>query len=176
MASFSADLTATSAAKLRIVMDSTGISGSVANLNYFNIYIPGSTPVLPTSPYALLKEYSGSTFFSGFDFFTAADVRLFFAYSNALLLLCVCMPSVLTLYLQPTHGYVTYVDRTTATNAGLAKITPSGQAYMAVDNTSIAWGAGRRSVRIESTATYNGGLFVIDVEHMPYAPSTVLIV
>ena len=52
-------------------------------------------------------------------------------------------------------------------NNGLATVTPTGQARIAVDNTSIAWGAGRLSVRIESKATYNGGLFIMDAEHMP---------
>jgi hypothetical protein len=97
-------------------------------------------PSVPTSPYELQIEYKGDTFFDGFTFFNAPD---------------------------PTHGYVQYVTRDTATSSGLASITPTGQARMAVDNSSIASGAGRFSVRIQSKAAYNGGLFILDSEHMP---------
>ncbi|KAI9669442.1 MAG: hypothetical protein M1831_000479 [Alyxoria varia] len=63
----------------------------------------------------------------------------------------------------PTHGYVKYVDNGTASSSGLAK-TENGAAYMGVGDDVEG---GRQSVRLTSTQTYDNGLFVIDIEHMP---------
>lgn len=66
----------------------------------------------------------------------------------------------------PTAGYVNYVDQTTATNNGYIN-TDNGLVYMGVDDTNVATGSGRDSVRITSNAAYNYGLFALDVSHMP---------
>jgi hypothetical protein len=66
----------------------------------------------------------------------------------------------------PTHGYVNYVDLATAEAAGLWS-TNSNSVYMGVDYTSIGSGRGRSSVRIMSKNTYNHGLFILDLAHMP---------
>lgn len=66
----------------------------------------------------------------------------------------------------PTHGYVEYVDYTAALNEGLAKVTEKG-IYLGVDMTSKTGEDGRRSVRVESKEVYNGGLFVVRIEHAP---------
>ncbi|KAE8148020.1 concanavalin A-like lectin/glucanase domain-containing protein [Aspergillus avenaceus] len=63
----------------------------------------------------------------------------------------------------PTNGFVKYVDRGTAQNTGL--ISAEGT-YMGVDHTNVA-GDGRPSVRITSNKSYNQGLFILDLAHMP---------
>ncbi|KKY18400.1 hypothetical protein UCRPC4_g04970 [Phaeomoniella chlamydospora] len=89
--------------------------------------------------YTLQDDYSGSSFFSMFDFFTDAD---------------------------PTSGFVDYVDQSTAQNAGLIS-TNNGSVYIGVDYTNVASSAGRQSVRLTSSASYNHGLVILDLEHMP---------
>ncbi|KAF9886818.1 hypothetical protein FE257_011065 [Aspergillus nanangensis] len=89
--------------------------------------------------YTLEDDFgAGSSFFDKFDFFTQPD---------------------------PTHGYVKYVDRPTAKSAGLVAFTNSST-YMGVDHTNIA-NSGRSSVRITSKKSYNHGLFILDLAHMP---------
>lgn len=94
---------------------------------------------LSNAGYTLQDDYSASNFFSMFDFFTADD---------------------------PTHGYVNYVDQNTAQSDGLIKNT-NGGIYMGVDSTNVATGRGRNSVRITSKNTYNSGLVILDLAHMP---------
>ncbi|KAH8690908.1 putative endo-1,3(4)-beta-glucanase [Talaromyces proteolyticus] len=90
--------------------------------------------------YSLTDNYpTGMDFFSRFSFYTDND---------------------------PTAGYVDYVNQNTATSAGLIAAKGNG-IYIGVDSTNIASGRGRRSVRLTSHATYNGGLFVLDLAHMP---------
>ena len=59
-----------------------------------------------------------------------------------------------------------YVDQNTATQNGYIN-TNNGLVYMGVDDTHIANGSGRNSVRITSNADYTYGLFALDVSHMP---------
>ncbi len=66
----------------------------------------------------------------------------------------------------PTHGYVNYVDQVTAQNTGLIDIK-NNQVYLGVDKTNSASDSGRSSVRLTSTASYNHGLFILDLAHMP---------
>ncbi|KAJ9605036.1 hypothetical protein H2200_010425 [Cladophialophora chaetospira] len=103
--------------------------------------------------YALDTEYSGRNFFDGFNFFAAAD---------------------------PTHGFVTYVDRDTAEDDGLIN-TFGGSAQIKVDSThtydgNAAYsginGVGRPSVRIESVDSWTHGLFIADIKHMPTTTDT----
>ena len=89
--------------------------------------------------YSLTDDYTTSNFFSMMSFFTEAD---------------------------PTHGYVQYVDEGTAQSEGLIQ-SSSDSVYIGVDANGTASGSGRQSVRLTSSKTYNQGLFVIDVEHMP---------
>ncbi|KAF2798785.1 glycoside hydrolase family 16 protein [Melanomma pulvis-pyrius CBS 109.77] len=100
-----------------------------------------SSTVVATQ-YTLGDSYAGSTFLNGFDFFTAAD---------------------------PTNGFVKYLDKTTAQNAKIVKMVGTDN-YLGVDYTTpltVAGGVGRGSVRIESKKTYNKGLFLVDIKHMP---------
>ncbi|KAI3557023.1 mixed-linked glucanase [Colletotrichum abscissum] len=68
----------------------------------------------------------------------------------------------------PTGGYVSYKSAADAQSIGLVK-TEGGDLYLGVDSTSTldAAGTGRSSVRIESTAKYGQGLFVINFSHLP---------
>ncbi|KAL4887714.1 concanavalin A-like lectin/glucanase domain-containing protein [Aspergillus karnatakaensis] len=93
---------------------------------------------LSSAAYVLTDDYTPDTFFDKFNFFTDAD---------------------------PTHGHVDYIDRGSAEAAGLISVGSS--IHMGVDTTNNAPN-GRQSVRLESTAAYNKGLFVIDLAHMPH--------
>ncbi|OJD21518.1 hypothetical protein ACJ73_07140 [Blastomyces percursus] len=95
--------------------------------------------VLSQAVYTLTDDYTASNFFRTFNFFSGDD---------------------------PTHGYVNYVDGTTAKYQGLVSVT-NNVIYMGVDSTSIASGRGRSSVRVTSKKAYDNGLIVADIEHMP---------
>ncbi|KAF4537088.1 Endo-beta-glucanase [Lasiodiplodia theobromae] len=88
--------------------------------------------------YAIKDDYSADNFFSMFNFFTGAD---------------------------PTNGFVDYVDSDTANSSSLID-TSNGKVYMGVDYSSTS-SSGRSSVRISSTAAYNEGLVILDLEHFP---------
>jgi len=73
----------------------------------------------------------------------------------------------------PTFGYVDYVDMATAQSFGLLdldNITTTGVARWGVDSKSVMdpmANLGRRSLRLQSQATYLHGLFVLDLVHLP---------
>jgi hypothetical protein len=92
-----------------------------------------------SAAYSLQTNYSGVNFFNGWTFFTDGD---------------------------PTHGYVNYVSQQQAQSEGLIKASASS-VYIGADNSRVSSGRGRDSVRITSTASYNSGLFAIDLLHMP---------
>ena len=102
--------------------------------------LAASTFITPSlAAYSLTDNYEASKFFSMFSFWTQAD---------------------------PTHGYVQYVSQSEAQSDHLIQAN-SGSVYMGVDMNNTASGSGRKSVRLSSTKTYDTGLFVLDVEHMP---------
>ncbi|KAJ7636562.1 concanavalin A-like lectin/glucanase domain-containing protein [Roridomyces roridus] len=94
-------------------------------------------------------EYSGTTFFDGFDFYGAID--------------------------NTTWGNVTYVDAAVASTESLAYINDQGNAIIKVDNTTNVLAAGiqyRKSVRLTSKAEFPiGTLFIVDAIHMPFGCS-----
>ncbi len=92
-----------------------------------------------TASYVLQDDYSTNSFADMFDFFTDND---------------------------PTNGYVNYIDYNTAQSSGLYKLE-NGQVYMGVDSTNTASGRGRDSIRIASKNTYQHGLVILDLAHMP---------
>jgi hypothetical protein len=105
------------------------------------ILIFAVSPVV-VAAYHLNSQWDTTNFFDAFNFETMDD---------------------------PTHGYVDYIDSTTAKDLGLAKYV-NGQVYIGVDSTSIpdSWSRGRKSIRLSSKLTLNGNqLVVIDLEHMP---------
>ncbi|KAI0405297.1 concanavalin A-like lectin/glucanase domain-containing protein [Xylaria palmicola] len=99
--------------------------------------------------YALADEYSGSTFFDNFDYFTGYD---------------------------PAQGFVHYVPQAQAAQLNLTYASES-TAILRVD-TSVGPSSepdastGRFSVRVESKRQYNNGLFIFDVKHTPYGCGT----
>ncbi|KAI4192343.1 MAG: hypothetical protein LQ348_003179 [Seirophora lacunosa] len=105
--------------------------------------------------YSLKDDYSADRFFDMFTFET------------------VSLPGSKTIshltWLQfddPTHGYVNYVDQSTAQSSGLID-TNGGAVSLRVDSSKVASGRGRDSVRLTSKASYNHALVVIDLAHMP---------
>lgn len=70
----------------------------------------------------------------------------------------------------PTHGFVKYIDQTTAQNTGLIH-NDASSVYIGVDNTNVTPN-GRPSVRITSKKSYNHGLFILDLAHMPFGCGT----
>jgi len=112
-----------------------------------------STPAFALTPsplvYQLDKKFQGEDFFNKFNYFADAD---------------------------PTHGFVTYVSKDAARQAGLASINADGSFRMKVDDhTPLTQttgysgknGIGRASVRIEGQDTWTKGLWVADFSHMP---------
>ncbi|KAJ1555937.1 hypothetical protein HK405_010218 [Cladochytrium tenue] len=94
--------------------------------------------------YSLADDFSGSSFFDGFTFYTAAD---------------------------PTNGYVTYVDESTAQSDSL--ISAGDPTTIGVDTTNVYTSSGRPSVRLTSSKSYNAGtVFVVDLAHMPFGCGT----
>jgi hypothetical protein len=86
-------------------------------------------------------DFRGRSFFDNFDFWTGDD---------------------------PTHGFVNYVDRNTAyANGYVSAQYDDKPVYIGADKVNVAQGRGRDSVRLQSKATFNGGLFIIDLNHMP---------
>ncbi|POS75235.1 beta-1,3-endoglucanase [Diaporthe helianthi] len=71
----------------------------------------------------------------------------------------------------PTHGFVLYQNRSEAERMGLAQVVDDGVAIMVDYKTVIddPLGYGRKSVRIESTASYNHSLVIADFWHLPKA-------
>ncbi|KAI0028272.1 concanavalin A-like lectin/glucanase domain-containing protein, partial [Vararia minispora EC-137] len=98
-----------------------------------------ATTSTATSNFKVAQSYTGSDFWNKWDFFTSSD---------------------------PTGGTVTYVDSSTAQSEGLVSVTSNGSAILKVDTTGVVTG-GRKSVRITTQYTFNGGLVILDATHMP---------
>ncbi|KAF3484119.1 1,3(4)-beta-glucanase [Arthroderma uncinatum] len=91
--------------------------------------------------YILEDDYQPNTWFDQFRFFSAKD---------------------------PTHAYVNYLDQAEAQKQKLIDFDAANNTvYLGVDHDNIATGEGRSSVRLETKKTYNHGLIVADIEHMP---------
>ncbi|KAI0040962.1 glycoside hydrolase family 16 protein [Auriscalpium vulgare] len=72
----------------------------------------------------------------------------------------------------PTHGSVNFVSQSDAVKKGLAFVRPDNVAVLAVDNTTdLSPGQNRNTIRITSTKSYNGGLFIADFGAMPHGCS-----
>ncbi|KAF2772072.1 hypothetical protein EJ03DRAFT_372251 [Teratosphaeria nubilosa] len=89
--------------------------------------------------YVLEDDYlKDGTFFDLFTFYTSSD---------------------------PTDGFVEYQSQSAASSAGLLSSSTTN-VQMKVDSTNVT-PSGRPSVRITSNKSYNTGLFIVDIEHMP---------
>jgi hypothetical protein len=97
----------------------------------------------------LQKEYFPSTFFNDFDFFTSDD---------------------------PTNGFVDFIDYDTANSLGIvsAPADDSAPVYIGVDHDNVVQSGerGRKSVRLVSKDSFNHGLFLLDLDHMPVGCGT----
>lgn len=89
--------------------------------------------------YVLKDQYSGDTFFKGFNFEATPD---------------------------PTHGHVLYQSEENANLYNLTYLGDNGLNYIQTDYLEQAPN-GRKSVRISSKKHYTRGLFVLDAVHMP---------
>ncbi|KAI0171614.1 concanavalin A-like lectin/glucanase, partial [Pestalotiopsis sp. NC0098] len=97
-----------------------------------------------TQSYAVTEVYNATNFFDKFGHFvTPLDV-------------------------DPTSGYVQYLDRADAIKSGLMSID-GDEVYVGPDTSQTydPYGYGRKSVRLESLSTYNHGLFIADFTHLP---------
>ncbi|KAJ4486161.1 glycoside hydrolase family 16 protein [Lentinula aciculospora] len=108
-------------------------------------YSPSALDVNPNGTTFLWlpeDEYSGSTFFDNFSFYTGAD---------------------------PTHGTVNFLNATAAFSDSLAYVQDDGIVIMKGDNTTtLDEGVNRNSVRISSNKQYNTGLFILDINQAPW--------
>mmetsp|Transcript_38441 Transcript_38441/g.108726 ORF Transcript_38441/g.108726 Transcript_38441/m.108726 type:complete len:442 (-) Transcript_38441:30-1355(-) len=96
-------------------------------------------PAAGGSLYVMSDNYlETSDFFSKFSFFEGPD---------------------------PTRGFVEFLGYDAALEAGIVNATED-RVYMGTDTTHKA-PTGRRSVRIASRATYQAGLFIIRLDHLP---------
>jgi hypothetical protein len=97
--------------------------------------------------YYPLIEYSGTTFFDGFDFYGAIDNTTWGAW-----LACVFWAHLTKDWIESgLAGNVTYVDAADANAESLAYVNGAGNAIIKVDNSSTVLEAGiqyRKSVRL----------------------------
>ncbi|KAJ5369695.1 endo-1-3(4)-beta-glucanase [Penicillium cataractarum] len=102
-----------------------------------------ASPVAAASEsYSLVENWHGESFLDYFNFHVGSD---------------------------PTNGFVTYLDKTSAESAGLVKVNDDGSFYIGVDhNTTLSTtDQGRDSVRIGSKKYYDHSLVIADISHMP---------
>lgn len=96
--------------------------------------------------YVSLREYAGSTFFDGWDYYANVD--------------------------NTTWGYVNYVNQADGVANRLTYINSANNAIIKVDNTTTiapAQVVNRNSVRLTTKDSYGvGTLWIIDVVHLPY--------
>ncbi|PPQ63720.1 hypothetical protein CVT24_004300 [Panaeolus cyanescens] len=123
---------------------STGSTVSTGSTRPSSTRIPNNPSTIPTtpspaSPWKLIDSHEGQNFFDGWDFFTSPD---------------------------PTHGIVDYVDEATGRANGILDINSRGNAIMRVETTPNV-PANRKSIRITTQVTFNGGLVIMDAVHMP---------
>ena len=67
----------------------------------------------------------------------------------------------------PTNGYVYYANQQQAWDWGYVKVNGDNTVYIGCDNWSVSSGTGRGSVRLTSYESWNYGLFIADLQHMP---------
>ncbi|KAI0660223.1 concanavalin A-like lectin/glucanase domain-containing protein [Cubamyces menziesii] len=108
--------------------------------------ILGVAPVFAV--YSFVKEYSGSSFFSDWDFGNGT-------------------------YDRTTHGHVNYLTEADAMSQNLTYINDAGHAVIRVDDfTTVIWENKRNSVRIQSNDFFPiGSVIVFDATHVPFGCS-----
>jgi hypothetical protein len=95
-----------------------------------------------TAHFQLTDDYHGVSFLQEFDFFQDQD---------------------------PTDGHVKYQSLSTSLQNGLVGVVPEkdNAVFLTVDAQQAEASQGRNSVRLTSRKTYNHGLFIADIAHMP---------
>ncbi|KAL3474610.1 concanavalin A-like lectin/glucanase domain-containing protein [Aspergillus californicus] len=109
---------------------------------------PARYPNYRPLDYRLVDTYAGSSFFDMFDYFTESD---------------------------PTGGFVRYVNASTALTQNLTTTTTTttpNRALLRVDDQTAYTPTGRASIRLESKARYDNGLFIFDIMHTPHGCGT----
>ncbi|KAH9974021.1 concanavalin A-like lectin/glucanase domain-containing protein [Lactifluus volemus] len=111
-------------------------------LNFLSLFL-----LVFSSPYNVVREYHGSSFFDQWEFYGDYD--------------------------NLTLGDVKWLDRNSATQQGLVYINEQAQAIIRVDNSSqVPFNDKRNSIRITSQDFYGiGSLWIIDLSHIPYGCS-----
>jgi hypothetical protein len=74
--------------------------------------------------------------------------------------------------IDPTGGFVNYRNSDDAAKLGMWKYNKDGLPYIGVDYNHTYQADdnfGRSSVRLESKSSFNKGLFVFDIAHLPKA-------
>ncbi|WVQ82189.1 hypothetical protein IAT38_004317 [Cryptococcus sp. DSM 104549] len=104
-----------------------------------------STHYTASSALKLAKSWSGSDFYSDWDYFTDDD---------------------------PTNGYVNYVSKSAGTDAGLVDVQANDVFIMRADSDNVATGRGRDSIRISSKDKFADGVYILDLNHMPVGCGT----
>ncbi|MCJ1290014.1 hypothetical protein MMC34_001549 [Xylographa carneopallida] len=125
-------------------------------MHFATLLVSAGLVHLSIAGYTLEDDYSAANFFSMFNFQTVST-RTYSVKKN---------PANWIQESDPTGGYVNYLDQPTAQSDGLIN-TNNGLVYIGVDNTNVASGRGRNSVRLESKKTYTHALIVLDLAHMP---------
>ncbi|XP_014552484.1 glycoside hydrolase family 16 protein [Bipolaris victoriae FI3] len=93
-----------------------------------------------TTIYTLTDDLSSKNFFPSFSLFSSPD---------------------------PTNGFVQYQNLSSAASASLlGYLSPNNSIYLGVDHTTKD-ASGRASLRLESNKSWNRGLLVADIRHMP---------
>lgn len=104
----------------------------------FSILVAHMALTQTMASYVMTDSINPVNFLDAFEFFSGAD---------------------------PTRGFVQYVDRASAESAGLISVGPDS-IYIGVDCANVA-PFGRASVRLASKTSFNSGLIVLDLKHMP---------
>lgn len=123
-----------------VVVIVAAVIGAVFGIRAHNNVYPSYTKLT----YALKKEYSGSNFFSNFEYFHTYD---------------------------PSLGFVHYADPDYAKTYNLTYASDSS-AIIRVDTSDKNATTGRLSARLMTKDTYDNGLFVFDVSHSPTGCAT----
>jgi hypothetical protein len=68
----------------------------------------------------------------------------------------------------PTLGFVNYIGESDAAAEGLVQLIDN-QVYLGVDDTNVISmsSQGRDSIRLESIESFDSGLLIADIQHMP---------
>ena len=69
-------------------------------------------------------------------------------------------------------GYVDYVSQAEAESSFLISVDPTLAVRINAESQHISSGRGRKSVRLESNAVFNKGLFIFDILHAPFGCGT----